>query len=154
MGFSRQEYWSRLLFPSPVDLPDPGIETISPVFPALTDGFFFFFFTTERLPLRLSTAFSSVQSLSHVWLVMTHEPQHARPPYPSSTPRVHPNPYPSSQWCHPTISSSVIPFSSCLNTSQHQGLFQWVSSSHQGAKVLEFQLQHQSFQLTPRTDLL
>ena len=34
-----------------------------------------------------------------------HEPQHARPPCPSPTPRVHPNPCPSSQWCHPTISS-------------------------------------------------
>ena len=41
-----------------------------------------------------------------------------------------------------------------LNLSQHQGLFQWVSSSHQVAKVLEFQLQHQSFQWTLRTDLL
>ena len=41
-----------------------------------------------------------------------------------------------------------------LNLSQHQGLFKWVSSSHQVAKVLEFQLQHQSFQWTLRTDLL
>ena len=41
-----------------------------------------------------------------------------------------------------------------LNLSQHQGLFQWVSSSHQVAKVLEFKLQHQSFQWTPRADLL
>ena len=41
-----------------------------------------------------------------------------------------------------------------LNLSQHQGLFKWVSSPHQVAKVLEFQLQHQSFQWTPRTDLL
>ena len=41
-----------------------------------------------------------------------------------------------------------------LNLSQHQGLFKWVSSSHQVAKLLEFQLQHQSFQWTPRTDLL
>ena len=41
-----------------------------------------------------------------------------------------------------------------LNPSQHQGLFQWVSSSHEVAKVLEFQLQHQSFQWTPRIDLL
>ena len=41
-----------------------------------------------------------------------------------------------------------------LNLSQHQGFFQWVSSSHQVAKMLEFQLQHQSFQWTPRTDLL
>ena len=40
------------------------------------------------------------------------------------------------------------------NPSQHQGLFQWVNSSHELAKVLEFRLQHQSFQWTPRTDLL
>ena len=42
-----------------------------------------------------------------------HEPQHARPPCPSPIPRVYPNSYPLSQWCHPTISSSVVPFSSC-----------------------------------------
>ena len=42
-----------------------------------------------------------------------HELQHARPPYPSPTPGVHPNSCPSSQWCHPAISSSVIPFTSC-----------------------------------------
>ena len=42
-----------------------------------------------------------------------HELQHARPPCPSTTPRVYPNSCPSSQWCHPAISSSVIPFSSC-----------------------------------------
>ena len=42
-----------------------------------------------------------------------HEPQYVRPPCPSPTPRVHPNPCPLSQWCHPTISSSVVPFSSC-----------------------------------------
>ena len=42
-----------------------------------------------------------------------HELQHARPPCPSPTPGVHPNSCPSSQWCHPAISSSVMPFSSC-----------------------------------------
>ena len=42
-----------------------------------------------------------------------HESQHARPPCPSPTPRVHPDSCPSSQWCHPTISSLVVPFSSC-----------------------------------------
>ena len=42
-----------------------------------------------------------------------HKPQHARPPCPSPTPRVHPNPCSLSRWCHPTISSSVVPFSSC-----------------------------------------
>ena len=46
------------------------------------------------------------------------------------------------------------PFLPALNLSQHQGLFKWVSSSHQVAKVLELQLQHQSFQWTPRTNLL
>ena len=45
------------------------------------------------------------------------------------------------------------PSPSALNLSKHQGLFKWVSSSHQVAKVLEFQIQHQSFQWTPRTDL-
>ena len=57
--------------------------------------------------------FSSVQSLSRVWLFATHELQHARPPCPSPTPGVHSDSCPSSQWCHPAISSSVIPFSSC-----------------------------------------
>ena len=62
-----------------------------------------------------------------------HESQHARPPCPSQTPGVYSNSCPSSRWCHPPISSSVVPF-----PSQHQGLFQWVSSSHEVAKVLEF----------------
>ena len=51
---------------------------------------------------------------------------------------------------HPLLSSSP----PALNLSQHQGLFKWVSSSHQVAKVLGFQVQHQSFQWTPKTDLL
>ena len=51
---------------------------------------------------------------------------------------------------HPLSSPSPPAF----NLSQHQGLFQWVNSSHEVAKVLEFQLQHQSFQWTLRTDLL
>ena len=42
-----------------------------------------------------------------------HKSQHTRPPCPSPTPRVYPNPCQSSQWCHPAISSSVVPFSSC-----------------------------------------
>ena len=50
--------------------------------------------------------------------------------------------------------SLLSPSPPALNLSQHQGLFKWVSSSHQVAKGLEFQLQHQSFQWTPMTDLL
>ena len=53
-----------------------------------------------------------------------HEPQHNRPPCPSPTPGVHPNPCPSSQWCHPTISSFVIPFSSCPQSFPASGSFQ------------------------------
>ena len=99
----------------------------------------------------LSTLFSRSVMSNSLW---PHGPQHVRPPCPSSTPGVYPNSCPWSWWCRPTISSSVIPFSPCLNLSQHQGLFQWVSYSHQVAKGLEFQLQRQSFQWTPRTDLL
>ena len=51
-----------------------------------------------------------------------HELQHTRPPCPSPAPRVHPNSCLLSRWCHPAISSSVIPFSSCPNPSQHQSL--------------------------------
>ena len=52
-----------------------------------------------------------------------HEPQHTRPPCPSPTPGVYPNSCPLSQWCHLTISSSVIPFSSCLQSSPTSGSF-------------------------------
>ena len=53
-----------------------------------------------------------------------HEPQHARPPCLSPTPGVHPNPCPSSRWCHPAISSSVVPFSSCPQSLPASGSFQ------------------------------
>ena len=69
-----------------------------------------------------SVQFSSVQSLSHVSL-RPHESQHARPPCPSPTPRVYSNPCLSSRWCHPTISSSVIPFSSCPQSVPASGSF-------------------------------
>ena len=59
-----------------------------------------------------------------------------------------------SQWCHPTSSSSVNPFSSCPQPLSHQGLFQLLGSLHQVAKVLELQLQDQSFQWIFRVDFL
>ena len=52
-----------------------------------------------------------------------HELQHARPPCPSPTPGVHPNPCPLSRWCHPAISSSVVPFSSCPQSLPASGSF-------------------------------
>ena len=75
-----------------------------------------------------------------------HGLQNARLPYPSLSVRVCSNSCPLSQWCHPTILSSVPPSSPALNLSQHQGLFQRLGSFHQVAKVLEFRLQYQSLQ--------
>ena len=63
-------------------------------------------------------------SLSCVRLFAIHGLQHTRPPCPSPTPRACPNSCPLSQWCHPTISSSVIPFSSCLQSFPASGSFQ------------------------------
>ena len=68
-----------------------------------------------------SIQLSSDQSLSHS--LRPHESQHARPPCPSPTPGVHSDSRPSSQWCHPAISSSVIPFSSCPQSFPASGAF-------------------------------
>ena len=65
------------------------------------------------------------------------EPQHARPPCPSPTPGVHPNPCPLSQWCHPTISSSVIPFSSCPQSFPVSGSFQMSQLFASGGQSIE-----------------
>ena len=69
--------------------------------------------------------FSSVQFNHSVVSnsLQPHEPQHTRPPCPSPTPGVHPSPCPLSRWCHPTISSSVIPFSSCPHSFPAPGSF-------------------------------
>ena len=118
---------------------------------------------TEWLTLSLfqcknnsfSFEFSSVQSLSHVRLFVTpwttarqaslSITNSCGPPKPMSIESVMPW-----QPSHPLLSPSP----PALNFSQHQGLFKWVSSLHQVAKVLEFQLQHQSFQWIFRTDFL
>ena len=65
--------------------------------------------------LKYISCLSSIQ-FSHSVMsnsLRPHESQHARPPCPSPTPGIHPDSRPSSQWCHPAISSSVVPFSSC-----------------------------------------
>ena len=70
-------------------------------------------------------AFSSVQFSCSVVSdsLRPHESQHARPPCPSTTPRVHSDSRPSSQRCHPAISSSVVPFSSCPQSLPASGSF-------------------------------
>ena len=75
-----------------------------------------------------------------------HGLQHTRLPYPSLSPWFCSNSCPLSQWCHPTISSSVVPFSSCLQSFPASGVFSNESVLRiQVAKVFEFQFQHQSF---------
>ena len=70
--------------------------------------------------------FSSIQVSRSVMSesLRPHESQHARPPCPSPTPGVHPDSCPLSQWCHPAISSSVVPFSSCPQSFPASGSFQ------------------------------
>ena len=106
MKFSRKEYWSELPFPSPGDLPDPGIKLWSPALQGET---------LWSEPLGKQENNSSVQFSCSVMSdsLWPHELQHARPPCPSLSPGVHSNSRPSSRWCHPAISSSVVPFSFC-----------------------------------------
>ena len=75
--------------------------------------------------MSILITFSSVQ-FSHSVMsdsLPPHESQHARPPCPSPTPGVYPNSCASSQWCHPAISSSVVPFSSCPQSLPASGSF-------------------------------
>ena len=98
--------------------------------------------------------FHSAQLLSHLRLFATPWTVARQASLSSPTPGVYSNSCPLSrdaiQPSHPLLSSSPPTF----NPPQYQGLLKWVSSSHQVAKVLEFQLQHQSFQWIFRTDFL
>ena len=106
----------------------------------------------ERDGLGIWGWFSSVQ-FSHSVMsnsLWPHESQHARPPCPSPTPGVHSNLRPSSRWCHPAISSSVVPFSSCPQPLPASGsfpvsqLFAWGGQSI-GVSALELGLVDASY---------
>ena len=167
MGFSRQEYWSGVPLPSlmrihmhrqisHIPLVHTQIYTYKPHKHTYMTTQHMITWNTEKhinwdnisISTSLSVQFSHSVMSDSLW---PHELQHARLPCPSPTPRAYSNSW-LSWWCHPTISFSVIPLSSHLHLSQHQGLFQWVSSLHQVAKVL--MLQYQSFQWIFRTDFL
>ena len=157
MGLSRQEYWSEWPFPSQEDLPNPGIKPRTSALQGdslllshqgrridLTKYWGNLWFH-KRLVLFNSVQFSSVAQLcptlcnpmncSMPGLPVHHQLLESTQTY---VHRVDDAIQPS----HPLSSPSLPTF----NLSQHQGLFQGVGSSHQVAKVLEFQLQHQSFQ--------
>ena len=83
----------------------------------------------KHLSIKTSNSKSNCTSVQFSHTVVSdslqpHGPQHARPPYPSPTPRVYPNSCSSSQWCHPTISPSVVPFSSYPQSFPASGSFQ------------------------------
>ena len=133
--------WSCHASPS-WDLSDPGVE---PASPALAGRFFIlshlgsprylinyntFSLNNVIIPvswiLCLNWHFKWSDQISHSVVsdsLWPHESQHARPPCPSPTPGVHSNSRPLSQWCHPAISSSVIPFSSCPQSLPVSGYF-------------------------------
>ena len=138
MGSSRLAYWSGLRCPPPEDLPDPWIESMSLKSPALEVGFFTTSATAEAM-----WVVTVVESLSHIRLcniVDCSTPGFPVLPYLLEFVQTHVHCLGDAiQPSHPLLPSSA------LNLSQYQGLFQWVSSSHQVAKMLELELQHQSF---------
>ena len=91
-------------------------------FPEVNNGLIQGYKVQAPLPFQ----FSSVQFSRSVMSdsLRPHEPQHGRPLCPSPTPRVYSNSYPLSRWCHPAISSSVVPFSSHLQSFPSSGSFQ------------------------------
>ena len=104
---------------------------------------------------KVMTNLSSVQ-FSHSVVSKcsrSHGPQHARPPYPSPTPGIYPNSRPLSRWCHPTISSSVVPFS-CLQSFPASGSFRMSQLFVSGGQNIGVSASTSSFQWTLRTDLL
>ena len=118
MGFPKQEYWSGLPFPPPEDLPNPEIK---PEISCINRWILYHWATWEALWFCIS----SVQFCRSVVYnsLQPHGLQHARLPCPSPTPGAYSNSCPLSQWCHPTISSSVIPFSSHLQSFPESGSF-------------------------------
>ena len=136
MRLPRQAYWSGSPFPSPGDLPNPGIELVSP---ALAGGFFITetsgkpegYMGTSQTNFQTLRQDQSVSGFSHSAMsdsLLPHGLQHARPPCPSPIPGAYSNSCALSQWCHPTISSSVVPFSSCLQSFPASGSFNFIKS--------------------------
>ena len=144
MRFPRQEYWSGLPFSSPGDLPSSGIKPRSSTLQA------------DSLPSEPPGKPHKFSSVAQSCPTLCDCMDCSTPGFP-----VHHQLLKLAQthirWVSDAIQPShplLSPSSPAFNLSQHQGLFQWVSSSHQVAKVLELQLQHQSFQWIFRTDFL
>ena len=151
MELSKQEYWIKLPFPIPEDLPDLRVKSNSPASLALAGRLF----STELLGIpwkvMLLLLFSHSVVSDSWW---PHRLQHTRLTCSSPSLGVCSNSCPLSWWCHPTISSSVVPFSSCSQSFPVLGSFQMSQFLASGGQSIEFQLQHHSFQWVFRTDFL
>ena len=191
MGFSRQEYWSGLPFPSPEDLPDqgsnPGLLHCRQMFYHLSHHWSLStHFLSTHLKNHLLLPFLTLSLIKCTSLCQSHNSTHVLISLPafstlfsissvSQSCLTHCDPMdwsmpgfpvhhqlPELAQTHVHRISEAIQISHLLsslsppafNFPQHQGIFQWVSSSHQAAKVLEFQFQHQSFQWIFRIDFL
>ena len=146
MGFSQREYWSGLPCPPPGSLPNPGIKPSSPALQAdslslshqeILNGLAQFSSVTQSHPSLCDL----MDCIMPGFPVLHHLPEHTRTHVHQVSDAIQPS----------HLLSSPSP---AFILSQNQGLFQGVSSLHQVAKVLELQLQHQSFQWLFRTDLL
>ena len=105
--------------------------------PVLAGMFFTTNATLKPMYMFISAQFSYSVMSNALW---SHGLQHGKLPCPSPTPGAYSDSCPSSQWCCPIISSSVVPFSSCPQSLPASGSFPWVNSSHEVPKILEFQL--------------
>ena len=117
LGLSRQEYWRGLPFPSPEDLPDPGIKPVSPMSPALQADSFLL--SHWRSPINYQ-----FHSVTQSCPTLCDPTDCSMPGFPVHYQRAYSNSCPLSRWCHTTISSSVVPFSSCLQSFPASGSFQ------------------------------
>ena len=109
----------------------------------------------NKLMRRCSTSFVIRFNHSVVFdSLLQHELQHARPPCPSPTVGVYPNPCPLSWWCHPTSSSSVTSFSSCPQSFPASGSFPMSQLFISGGQSIGVSASTSVFQWTPRTDLV
>ena len=143
MGFSRQEYWSGLSFPSPVDHNVSDLSTMTPPFWVAPRAWLSFIeldkavvlvwldwlvsceygFSVSALWCPLATLTVLLQLLSHVQVFATPWTAACQASLSITNSQSCSNACPSRQWCHPTISSSVVPFSSCLQSFTASGSF-------------------------------
>ena len=166
MGFSRQDFWSGLPFTPPGELPDPGIKPVSLKSLALEGRFFFTtsaikhiitmsasrlkrsfnisrimstIFKNISMWYKYSTYFSSVQFSRSVMSdsLWPHGLHHSRLPCSSPSPGVYSNSCPLSWLCHPSISSSVIPLSFCLQSFPASGSFPMSQYYASGGRSIE-----------------